>query len=141
MINANLLRYLFPESLEGRDNPNMINAQKECLPSTLFNLLVASCRTSLRIWSADYDEAISQSSYLRGIRFSLYQIPDGRRIESDAWQLCMPRQITTHDLEFDSEIRYDLDSPQAKKFVEECVLNAMHVYQLRKIAYVEVPPP
>ncbi len=110
----------------------MINTREK---KQLVSLVSASCRTRLRIWAADYDESISQSSYLRGIQFSLYQIPQGRRIESDAWQLCMPLQISMHDSDFDVEAEWKLDSPQAKKFVEECVLNAVHVYELREMAY------
>ena len=100
----------------------------------LVSLVTASCKTRLKMWTADYDECISQSAYLRGIQFSLWQIPEGRRIECDAWRLCQP--IQQSEDEFDASPRLlDSDSAQAKKFVDECVLNAIHVYELRVMAY------
>lgn len=109
----------------------MINTRHK---KQLVSLVKASCQTRLKMWTADYDESISHSAYLRGIQFSLYQIPQGRRIESDAWQLCMPIQGDAEEFVV-GDWGARSDSVHAHKFIEECVLNAIHVYELREMAY------
>jgi len=112
---------------------DMINTRDR---KQLVSLVKASCQTRLKMWTADYDECVSHSAYLRGIQFSLYQIPEGRRIESDAWQLCMPIQGDAGEFVVGelAPIR-EPDSVHALAFVEECVLNAIHVYEARQEAY------
>ena len=105
----------------------------------LVSLVKASCQTRLKMWTADYDECISHSAYLRGIQFSLWQIPEGRRIECDAWQLCMPIQGDAEEFVVgDLAPISEPDTHHAHKFIEECVLNAIHVYELREMAYGSV---
>lgn len=97
----------------------------------LTSLLKKSCQTRLKMWSKTYDEMITGGEYLKGIRFSLYQIEGGERLESDAWQLCMPPQFAEHS-DVDSE-HSDVDyyGAQTKCFIDECVLNAIELYDLR----------
>lgn len=115
---------------------DMINTRYK---KQLVRLVKASCQTRLKMWTADYDECISHSAYLRGIQFSLYQIPQGKRIESDAWQLCMPIQGDAEEFAVgDLAPIQEPDSVHAQAFVEECVLNAIHVYELREMAYGSV---